>query len=96
MFRMTSLVLGLALLATSVSAAEIKVSTQNKSVNEVRVAVSDAAFKACKQAYADDLFAVYERDTCVRDSVASALSKADTNEALAKNGLSHSVVLASR
>ena len=76
MFRIAALA-GVALMATAANAAEIKVSTADKSPAEIRAAVSDAAFKACKQAYANDVFAVYERDGCVRDTVVEALAKAN-------------------
>ena len=96
MFRTAAAILSVAFLATAANAAEIKVSTLDKSPTQVRAAVGDAAFKACKQAYADDVFAVYERDSCVRDSVADALAKANAGSAVAANAAHQSAVLASR
>ena len=78
MFRIAVLA-GAALMTTAANAAEIRVSTAGKSPAEIRAAVGDAALKVCKQAYANDVFAVYERDGCVRDTVADALAKADAS-----------------
>ncbi|MDR3507871.1 MAG: hypothetical protein P4L64_08250 [Caulobacteraceae bacterium] len=77
MFRTSAIALGLAILAGSANAAEFKVLTADKSPAELRAAVSDAAFKACKAAYAGDVFAVYERDGCVKETVETALTKAN-------------------
>lgn len=95
MFRTAAALLSVAFLATAANAAEVKVSTLDKSPTQVRAAVGDAAFKACKQAYAEDVFAIYERESCVRDSVADAL--AQTNSAVAANAAHKGApVLASR
>ncbi len=94
MFRIAAL-LGVAFMATAANAAEIKVSIADKSPAEIRLAVTDAAYKACKQAYANDVFAVYERDGCVRDSVTEALAKADASRPVA-NAERPQRVLASR
>ena len=95
MFRTASVVLGLAFLATATNAAEIKVSTLDKSPAQLRAAVSDAAFKACKQAYSGDALAMYEREACARDAAEAALLKstASTN---AQNTVRDGAVLASR
>lgn len=85
MFRTAAALVGVAFLATAANAAEIKVSTADKSPAQIRAAVSEAAFKACRQAYAGDAFAVYERDGCVRDTLADALAKADVGAATAAN-----------
>ena len=82
MIRTTVAVLGLAFLATAANAAEISVPTAGRSPTEVRVAITDAAFKACKLAYADDVLAVYKRDSCVRDSVEAALAKTASETAM--------------
>ena len=85
MFRFAAALVGVAFFATAANAAEIKVSTADKSPAEVRAAVSDAAFKACRQAYSGDLFAIYERDGCVRDTVSDALAKANAPTPVAAN-----------
>lgn len=95
MFRTASVVLGLAFLATATNAAEIKVSTLDKSPAQLRAAVSDAAFKACSRAYSGDVLAIYEREACARDAAEVALTKstATTN---AQNTARDGAVLASR
>ncbi len=96
MFRTAAAILSVAFLATAANAAEVKVSTLDKSPTQVRAAIGDAAFKACKQAYSDDVFAVYERDPCVRDSVADALARANAAPAVATAAPRQASVLASR
>lgn len=96
MFRFAAALVGVAFIATAVNAAEIKVSTTDKSPSEVRAAVSDAAFKACRAAYAGDVLAIYERDGCVRDSVTEALAKANAGVATAANTKAPVAVVASR
>jgi hypothetical protein len=96
MFRFAAALVGVAFVATAANAAEIKVSTADKSPAEIRAAVSDAAFKACRQAYAGDVFAIYERDGCVRDTVSEALAKANTGSAFAANAKARTPVVAAR
>jgi len=75
MNRLSAIVLGAALLAGAANAAEFKVSTVGKSPTELRAAVSEAAFKACKSAYAGEIFADYERDGCVKSTVKASLAR---------------------
>jgi gamma-glutamyl:cysteine ligase YbdK (ATP-grasp superfamily) len=75
MSRLTTLVLALGLVAGAANAAEIKVSAAGKSPAELRAAVSQAAFSACKTAYNGEVFAYYEREACVTDTVKTVMAK---------------------
>lgn len=96
MIRTAAAVLSLALLATSANAAQFTVSTVGKTPAELRVAVTDAAVKACALAYQDDRLAVYKRDDCVRESVEAALAKAEAGPQTAMNSAGAHAAFASR
>jgi hypothetical protein len=96
MFRTAAALVGVAFFATAANAADIKVSTVDKSPAQLRAAVSDAAFKACREVYSGDVFAVYERDGCVRDTVSDAMAKVSASTANATNTVRVHAVLASR
>lgn len=80
MFRTAATVLALAVLGVAANANaagySYTVSPVGKSPAEVKAAVTDAAYKACNEAYANDVFIAYKREACVRDSVQAALAKA--------------------
>jgi len=71
MIRLTSLVLGLAVLAGSAQAADYKVSLANKSPAEVKAAIYVAAAKACRDAYSDDFDPLFDVKDCISDTVAA-------------------------
>ncbi|MDR3513142.1 MAG: hypothetical protein P4L73_16020 [Caulobacteraceae bacterium] len=87
MFRTAATVLAFAVLgaAATANAAEVTVPAVGKSPTELRAAVTQAAYKACNQAYEDDVFIAYKREACVRESVDTALGGASQG-ALAANG----------
>lgn len=94
MIRTVATVLAVALLgaaATTANAADYSytVSPAGKSPDQLKAAIVDAAYKVCNDAYANDVFIAYKRETCVRDSVQAALARAP----LAANA---SAVVASR
>lgn len=84
MYRTTALIIGLTLLAGSASADQYTVTLYGKSPAQVRTEINDAAYKACKAAYYEEIYADYELDSCVADSVEAAQAQART--VLAANG----------
>jgi hypothetical protein len=96
MFRTAAAVIGFAFLATAANAAEIKVTTLDKSPAEVRAAITDAAVKACNAAYSGDNLFIYERDACVRNVVADTVAKVELANATAMNAQRPALVAGSR
>ena len=74
------------LMAGAAHAADYKVEAVGKSRAELRLAVSDAAFKACRAVYKGEAFADYERDGCVKDTVKLTLRKVESDYAKAARG----------
>jgi len=94
MNRILSLALGVAMLSGAASAAEYRVDTTGKSPAEVRAAVQDVAFKACKVSYSGDYFADYKRDACVKDTVKETFNRA--NQTARSAPVSQETTVASR
>jgi hypothetical protein len=82
--------------ATTASAAQYSVSTAGKSDAQIRAEVTQAANKACTAAYSSDVLIAYEREDCVRDSVAAALSKAPQTAMNAAGSARDASAIASR
>lgn len=97
MFRTAATALVLALgVASAANAAQYSVSTDGKSAAEIRAEVTLAANKACTAAYANDVLIAYEREGCVRDTVAAALAKAPQTAMNATGAARDASAIASR
>ena len=81
MIRITTLALGLTLLAASATAAQISVPLAGKSPAQLGADIATAAHAACFMA---DNTPVYQHDTCEADTTAAALAKVQKMEGLAK------------
>lgn len=81
MIRITTLALGLTLLAASANAAQISVPLAGKSPAQLGADIALAAHTAC---FLADNTPVYEHDTCVADTTAVAMAKVQKLEAKAK------------
>lgn len=82
--------------ASTASAAQYAVSTVGKSDAQIRADVTAAANKACSVAYANDVLIAYEREGCVRDTVAAALAKAPQGALAAAGSARDASAIASR
>jgi hypothetical protein len=75
MIRTIAIALGAAFMAASANAADITVQTAGKSPAQIRADISDAAYKACARAYADDALSVYKRGSCAYETYQAAMSQ---------------------
>jgi len=82
MIRITTLALGLTLLAASANAAQISVPLAGKSPAQLGADIAAAAHTAC---FLADNTPVYEHDACEADTTAAAMEKVRKLEAKAKS-----------
>ena len=68
----TAAILGLALIASSAQAHDYKINIADKSPAALQAAIADAAQKACREVYADDVLAVYQMADCEGDAINEA------------------------
>jgi hypothetical protein len=76
----TAAVLGMVLMATAANSAEIVVQIAGKSPAEIRTAIARAAHEACTSTQSSDYLSPFISDTCVRDTIADAMSKIRASE----------------
>ncbi|MBV9508971.1 MAG: hypothetical protein JO303_01660 [Caulobacteraceae bacterium] len=77
MFRTTTAVLGLVLIAGAAHAGEYKageyrVSLVDKTPAQVQAAIALAAKRSCREAYSDDALAIFKLASCEADAVHEA------------------------